>query len=94
MAKERSTRRFSLGQIVITRNAYDTLSRRDTLSALARHASADWGDVCEEDWGFNNASLEDDSRVLSAYSTPDGIRFWIITEWDRSVTTILLPEDY
>ena len=94
MAKERSTRRFSLGQVVITSNAHETLPPHDVLQALVRHANADWGDVCEEDWELNNESLVDDSRVLSVYTSAAGTRFWIITEWDRSVTTILLPEDY
>lgn len=61
---------------------------------LARHFSGDWGTVCAEDAAANDAALVDGSRVLSAYLLDSGDTVWIITESDRSVTTILLPEDY
>lgn len=82
-----------LGQIVITRNALDSLSKDAVYAALARHQAGDWGDVCEEDRGLNDEALKDGSRILSVYH--DGAtKFWIITESDRSATTVLLPEDY
>lgn len=83
-----------LGQIVATRNAADQLAHNVILRALARHCSGDWGDVCPEDWEENEFSMREGFRVLSSYRSPDGVKFWIITEWDRSLTTILLPEDY
>jgi hypothetical protein len=83
-----------LGQIVATRNAADQLSNTTILKALARHCAGDWGDVCEEDWQSNDAAMVAGNRLLSSYRSPDGVKFWIITEWDRSLTTILLPEDY
>lgn len=82
-----------LGQVVITRNALDSLSKDAVYAALARHQVGDWGDVCEEDSGANDESLKDGSRILSVYRDGE-TTFWIITEADRSVTTVLLPEDY
>lgn len=82
-----------LGQVVITANASLRLSTEEVLTALRRHASGDWGDLCPEDCMANDAALHEGGRLLSAYG--DGAyRFWVITESDRSVTTILLPEDY
>ena len=85
--------RFPLGEVVITANAGLRLSTEEVLSALRRHASGDWGDLCPEDTLANHDALNQGGRLLSAYG--QGIhRFWIITESDRSVTTVLLPEDY
>lgn len=61
---------------------------------LQRHAAADWGELSAEDWKANERAVRDGERVLSAYPVGDGERLWLITEWDRSVTTILLPEEY
>jgi len=82
-----------LGQVVITANASLRLSTEEVLAALRRHAAGDWGDLCPEDAITNDQSLHEGGRLLSAYGDGD-YRFWIITEADRSVTTILLPEDY
>lgn len=60
---------------------------------LARHASGDWGDVDGEDRRANDRAVRDGDRVRSAYQTAAG-RVWLITEWDRSATTLLLPEEY
>ena len=86
--------RFALGRLVATPNALAQVPPDDMLASLARHASGDWGDVCPEDWQANEQALCCGSRLLSAYRTGTGVRFWIITEADRSVTTVLLPEDY
>jgi hypothetical protein len=83
-----------LGELYATRNAADQLPAHVMLLAIARHCSGDWGDVCEEDWQLNDEAMEVGNRVLSSYTSPDGVKFWIITEWDRSVTTVLLPDDY
>ena len=61
---------------------------------LGRHQAGDWGDLGEEDTQANQRALEVGERLLSVYRTPSGIKTYVITEWDRSVTTILLPEDY
>lgn len=85
---------FDLGAVVATPGALLRIPPSEVIAALARHACGDWGEVDSEDWAANNRSLEDGTRLLSAYTSPDGTRFWIITEWDRSVTTILLPSEY
>jgi len=87
---------FPLGHTVMTRGAQAALERagEDPLTYLSRHAFGDWGDVCEEDWQENELSLEKGFRLLSAYHTSAGDKLWIITEWDRSATTILLPDEY
>jgi hypothetical protein len=83
-----------LGRTVITRGALDTLDGEDILAGIARHSRGDWGDLCREDRQSNDEALEGNSRLLSAYHTDDGRKFWIITEADRSATTVLLPEEY
>ncbi|MCC6233321.1 MAG: hypothetical protein IT580_11800 [Verrucomicrobiales bacterium] len=85
---------FPLGQTVITPNAAASVEHADVLAALRRHASGDWGELGEEDRAANDRALVEGTRLLSAFSSSSGTRFWIITEADRSVTTILLPEDY
>jgi len=88
-----SSPRFTLGQIVITANANSTLSSQEVSQGLCRHAKGDWGNVPLEDASLNEQALEFGDRLLSSYGDGDQ-RFWIITESDRSVTTVLLPEDY
>ncbi|NEX22774.1 hypothetical protein G3480_21120 [Thiorhodococcus mannitoliphagus] len=89
---------FPLGQTVITRAALSAFSRRhlDALipTILARHELGDWGDLDEEDRRANDLALEEGSRLLSAYEIQDGFKVLVITEADRSVTTILLPSEY
>jgi hypothetical protein len=86
--------KFALGRTVITRNALTVLTHEDVLAALSRHAVGDWGDLDAEDRAANEAALLDGSRLVSVYRSAAGQRFYVITEWDRSLTTILLPEDY
>jgi hypothetical protein len=86
--------RFPVGQLVITANARDRVDRTCWLQGLNRHLSADWGEVDEDDRKANDMALKQGDRLVSAYTDSNGERFWIITEWDRSVTTVLLPEDY
>lgn len=87
-------RLFALGQIVITRHAHKVLTSRDVNEALIRHLEGDWGQVCESDRQLNDSAIQDGGRIMSEYFSGSGVRFWIITEYDRSVTTILLPSDY
>ncbi|MCM1224336.1 MAG: hypothetical protein NC548_58775, partial [Lachnospiraceae bacterium] len=61
---------------------------------LARHQSGDWGEVSKSDWMANNNALKSGGRILSAYTANGGKTFWIITEADRSHTTVLMPDDY
>jgi hypothetical protein len=85
--------KFTLGRIVITSNAQARLAPPAIDEGLCRHASGDWGDLDPEDVQLNEDALKSGNRLLSAYGEGRE-RFWIITEADRSVTTILLPEDY
>ena len=86
--------KFPLGQMVATPNALSHLTHDDILTALGRHVRGDWGQVGEEDQKENDLSLKEGFRLLSVYHGTKGTKFWIITEADRSVTTVLLPEDY
>jgi len=89
--------RFPLGHIVATPAALEALSNTSTnaLKLLRRHARGDWGDLCAEDIEANLLGLATGGRVMSSYPLPGTDQcIWIITEADRSVTTILLPSDY
>ena len=67
----------------------------DLMKYMRRHHCGDWGDeLCAEDKAANEQALKDGSRLLSCYRTPAGDRLYIITEWDRSMTTIMLPSEY
>jgi hypothetical protein len=83
-----------LGQLVATPTALANITQEDITVALRRHVMGDWGDVCAEDKLLNDRALVEGTRILSAYHAANGTKFWIITEADRSVTTMLLPEDY
>jgi len=85
---------FKSGQVVATPGALELVSNNEITKALDRHFSGDWGDLCEEDKTVNDEAVISGDRILSAYHTEAGDKFWIITEWDRSVTTVLLPEEY
>ncbi len=87
-------KKTQLGEVVITSAALDLLRPEDVATALRRHAGGDWGDCGPEDWQENDFSLSHDLRLLSVYRDRNGSKFWIITEADRSATTILLPGDY
>ena len=93
-SEPKSENKFPLGQTVITPNAQAQLSPVEVLVSLRRHQSGDWGDVCEDDRQQNEMALIEGLRLMSVYRTEKGVKFWIITEWDRSVTTVLMPEDY
>lgn len=85
--------RFPLGQVAITGNASVRLSTEEVVAGLSRHASGDWGDLCPEDTLSNDDALQHGGRLFSAYGQGEH-RFWVITEADYSVTTVLLPDDY
>ena len=85
---------FALGQTVITANAKAVLPELDVVLALQRHHSGDWGNVDDHDRQVNEDALRSGDRLVSIYQSVRDQKFYIITEWDRSVTTVLLPEDY
>lgn len=86
--------KFPLGQVVATPGVMEVTSEDDRISALTRHINGDWGEVCGEDWESNNEALVRGYRLLSSYTSAGGVKFWIITEHDRSVSTFLLPSEY
>jgi len=83
---------FSLGQVVATPGALDLGVH--FYPYLCRHQCGDWGELDAEDKAENDFSVRNHLRLLSAYRTPTGVKFWIITEADRSATTVLLPSEY
>ena len=88
--------KFNLGTILATPGALEALENSGQAPAefLSRHASADWGDVDAADAAENDLSVVEGFRILSAYKTCKGIKLWVITEADRSATTLLLPDEY
>lgn len=96
---------FELGQLVATAGVAEAMSsceefRQFVWSSLNRYIQGDWGDLEEPDKELNDESVEDEGRILAAYNAPADLplnyveKIWIITEWDRSVTTILFPDEY
>ena len=92
---------FPMGRLVMTANLQAKLRETnpefweaEVVGLISRHRSGDWGDLDEEDKRQNNLALSRGLRIFSAYETSSGLRIWIISEADRSVTTVLLPEDY
>lgn len=88
--------RFELGRIAVTPGVLMVLQEtgQEPTEFLARHQAGDWGEVSEEDRRENELSLREGFRLLSVYRTAKGVKLWVITEADRSATTILLPEEY
>ena len=86
---------FALGQTVATPGALEAMKRLDIspITLLSRHQRGDWGDLDEEDKAENDLSVNEGLRIFSAYVF-DTVKLWVITEADRSATTILLPEEY
>ena len=86
--------KFDLGQIVATPGALQMLRPEEIRVALCRHISGDWGNLDDDDREQNEIALKEKNRLLSVYYGETGVKFYIITEHDRSATTVLLPEDY
>jgi len=88
---------LTLGRVVATPGAIGALERNNQshMEFIGRHRKGDWGDIPDDDKKLNDSAMENnDERVLSSYQLKDGTKIWIVTEWDRSVTTILLPDEY
>ena len=92
-----SQARFAPGHVVMT-SGIDALVQQGRLNPapyLCRHLSGDWGDLDDSDRRQNDAALRSgEDRLFSSYQVAPGLKLWIITEWDRSVTTLLLPSEY
>lgn len=92
--------KFELGQICATSRIDNKMKNdenfaRFVMSSLYDYTTCNWGEMDEEDWMTNDYSLENGERLMGVYIQPDtNVKIWIITEWDRSVTTILFPDEY
>ncbi|MGZ8212915.1 MAG: hypothetical protein ACXWTP_00235 [Methylosarcina sp.] len=86
---------FALGRTLVTRGALAAMQEAGVspLALLSRHQRGDWGDLCREDKQTNERALTAGERIFSSYRL-EAVKFWVITEADRSATTILLPEEY
>jgi hypothetical protein len=87
-------RKFELGRLVTTSGVRETLEPCDVITAFCRHATGDWGKLPEHDLAENELALATEGRLFSEYYSRRGVKFWVITESDRSVTTVLLPSEY
>lgn len=94
-AKERKVThvRFPYGRIAATRRVIDEMDGLTISRLLTRHLHCDWGDLCDEDWNRNDHAVKNGERLLSSYQV-GAEKVFIITEWDRSVTTILFADEY
>ena len=89
--------RFRAGKLLMTADVNDLVQRGvfNPGPYLQRHLNGDWGDLCDDDRRQNDAALKSgEDRLFSSYQVTSDLKIWIITEWDRSVTTLLLPEEY
>lgn len=86
--------KFRLGKIVSTPNALDRLTQEDILLAIGRHQAGDWGNVDTHGHAANERALVEGTRLWSVYHAGNGVKFWLITEANRRLTSVLLPEDY
>lgn len=99
LRKENWLMKFELGKVVMTRSIAELISKDlvfsfEVTNAAEKYMNCDWGITCEEDAAMNDEAVKNgDDRVLAVYKTSKG-NIWIITEWDRSVTTILFPSEY
>lgn len=87
---------FRLGTVLITPGAILALveANQSARALLERHAYGDWGELNAADWLANERALQEGTRLFSAYTLNTGQRLWIISEWDRSRTTLLTPTEY
>lgn len=91
--------KFNPGQLVATRMVRDLIASNEEFArhvnlSFIRHMAGDWGDVSDDDRVLNELALLEGDRLFSAYTKEELPKLWVITEWDRSVTTALLPEEY
>lgn len=94
--KSMSAARFPLGRCLMTPGAATafTEANENLFDYLRRHVTGDWGDLDEDDREMNERALQEGLRLMSAYHLSTGVKIWVITEWDRSCTTLLIPSEY
>lgn len=91
---------FETGKTVFTTNMFNRVTEdigfyNFVMESLEKYQNCDWGDTCEEDQEENNDAVKNGERILAVYICPvTGESIWIITEWDRSITTVLFPDEY
>jgi hypothetical protein len=86
--------KFRLGRIVATPHALEVIPQADITASITRHQAGDWGELSPEDTRANDLALVEGARILSAYRSGSGLKFWLLTEANRSRTTVMLPEEY
>ena len=91
--------KFNPGQLVMTRGVNDMMANNEDFAShvrlsVIRHMAGDWGNVSDEDRVENELAMQEGDRLFSVYKKEGLPKIWIITEWDRSVTTVLFPEEY
>jgi hypothetical protein len=86
--------KFLLGRVVATPGVLAKVPDDEIKSALSRHHHGDWGEVCKADWKANEEGLAEGALLLSVFRSKAGVKFYIITEHDRSATTVLLLGEY
>ena len=89
-----SAARFPLGFVMESPGVLASIPQDEIAQAIERHGRGDWGELCPDDVQENEFSLTHNFSLLSAYVSAAGIHFWVVTEADRSATTVLLPEEY
>ena len=87
---------FPLGRVLMTSGIHSIVQegKLNPVTYLRRHASGDWGDLCADDKQLNDQAVKGKGRLFSSYEVNQHLKLWIIKEWDRSVTTLLLPSEY
>jgi hypothetical protein len=91
--------KFNPGHLVVTRGVNDLIANDEKFAmhvdlSIKRHLAGDWGDLCDEDRVANELALKEGLRLFSVYTKEELPKIWVITEWDRSVTTVLFPDEY
>jgi hypothetical protein len=86
--------KFEFGKVVATPGVMDNISQEDLNTVMIQYVQGDWGILCDEDKALNDEALIIGNRLVAKYTASNGVDFYIITEWDRSVTTFLLPSEY
>lgn len=86
--------RLLLKDVLLTAGAAAEIPGEDIIVALRRHCFGDWGDLCESDRMVNDHALQCGERILSAYRTQSGVKFWVITDAGHELATVLLPSEY
>lgn len=94
MEQNRTFKKFPLGRIILTNKVSVTLAPEEILEALSRHMQGDWGDISPSAKKGNDKALTAGGQLLSAYHSAANEKFYVCTEWDRSMTTILFSDEY